>query len=219
MDTLESFLSFCCRYDPRLEPGRSGDFLLQRSVTPAGQTIALIPTSFQSAANGDPYRTVTLSHDFILYELIRGRQVVMSSAVIELYPLYQAYRRARGNVLLGGLGLGVLARLLCEKPEVTSVTAVELHGDIISLCGFRHEKMKILQGDFYTYVHSDPLEKYEYVFFDTFSEGEDLYGSVIIPMKRFFLETYPALRCDFWNEDHLKMEYFSSRGPALRTAH
>jgi hypothetical protein len=45
--------------------------------------------------------------------------------------LYSQYDLAYGRVLLTGLGFGILAKALSEKPEVTAVTVVELNQDVI----------------------------------------------------------------------------------------
>lgn len=41
--------------------------------------------------------------------------------------------RARGEVLIGGLGLGMVALGIALKPEVTKVTVIELNADVIAL--------------------------------------------------------------------------------------
>ena len=45
--------------------------------------------------------------------------------------LLSQYENASGKVLLGGLGLGMLALLLDNKPEVTEITVVEMNQNVI----------------------------------------------------------------------------------------
>jgi hypothetical protein len=45
--------------------------------------------------------------------------------------LYSQFDLAYGDVLLTGLGFGILAKALTQKEEVTSVTVVELNKDVI----------------------------------------------------------------------------------------
>lgn len=52
---------------------------------------------------------------------------------LEIREMYSSYDLAYGDVLVSGLGFGILALWLCSKPEVKSVTVVEISEDVISL--------------------------------------------------------------------------------------
>jgi hypothetical protein len=52
---------------------------------------------------------------------------------IQAKELYSSYDQAYGDVVLSGLGFGLLALWIAQKPEVTSVRVYEKHLDIISL--------------------------------------------------------------------------------------
>jgi hypothetical protein len=69
--------------------------------------------------------------------------------------LYSQYDLAYGNVLVTGLGFGILTKALSEKPEVVSVTVVELEKDVIDayvLSNTLNDKVTIVQGDASTYT-------------------------------------------------------------------
>lgn len=51
----------------------------------------------------------------------------------EVKELYSSYDLAYGDVLITGLGFGIIALWTCNKPEVTSVTVVENSQDVIDL--------------------------------------------------------------------------------------
>jgi hypothetical protein len=51
----------------------------------------------------------------------------------EIKELYSSYDLAYGDVLLTGLGFGILALWLCNKPEVKSVTVVEKFSEVIEI--------------------------------------------------------------------------------------
>jgi spermidine synthase len=51
----------------------------------------------------------------------------------EIRQMYSSYDLAYGDVLISGLGFGILALWLCSKPEVDSVTVVEISEDVIKL--------------------------------------------------------------------------------------
>ena len=67
---------------------------------------------------------------------------------------YSQYDLAYGKVLLTGLGFGILAKALSEKPEVTSVTVVELNQEVIDaflLHNTLNSKVTIVLGDASTF--------------------------------------------------------------------
>lgn len=51
----------------------------------------------------------------------------------EIREMYSAYDLAYGDVLLSGLGFGILPLWIASKPEVKSVTVVEFSQDIINI--------------------------------------------------------------------------------------
>ncbi|MCK9407819.1 MAG: hypothetical protein M0R68_01660 [Bacteroidetes bacterium] len=205
--SLDEYFSLCFTLDLNLQPRTSGEYQLFRSVYPQGSIMPIVPTTVQARLWGFEYRTVTMEHDFMLYEIWRGNQCIMSNVGVELFPLYIPYLRAKGHVLLGGLGIGFLAQMLCLKENVVSVTAVEFSPDVIDLCTFSHPKINIVPGDFYAYLKEQNLSRFEYIYFDTFSDGLNHYESTIIPMRKYLIESYPGMPFDFWNEDEMKIEH------------
>ncbi len=65
--------------------------------------------------------------------LMRGTTLVMSDTPAERRDHSYAIRMAKGDVLVNGLGLGLVATAMLAKPEVTSVTVVEKSADVIAL--------------------------------------------------------------------------------------
>lgn len=64
--------------------------------------------------------------------------------------LYSQYDQAYGDVLITGLGFGILAKALSEKDEVSSVTVLELHDDVIEAFlahNTLNNKVRIVQAD------------------------------------------------------------------------
>jgi hypothetical protein len=135
------------------------------------------------------------------------QRVYHVSNEIEMFPLHIPFVRAKGNVLVGGLGVGALGRLMCARENVRSVTVVEFRPDVIRLYSFQNIKLKIIENDFYNYLREQNLSRFDYIYFDILSDGAHQYGSVVIPMRNYLLEHYPSIPFDFWNEDQLKAEY------------
>jgi len=75
---------------------------------------------------------------------------------------------ANGDVLIGGLGLGMVLLAVQEKEEVNSVTAVEIHQEIIDLVVPQlplNGKVTIVHGDIFEWYPPKGV-KYDTIYFD-----------------------------------------------------
>lgn len=138
--------------------------------------------------------------------LENGREwmTLMPNETITTLP---AVREAKGRVLTYGLGLGYFTYMASEKPEVESVTVVELSGDAISLFEthilpqFAHkEKVTVIRDDAFRFAETRMADgKYDFVFADFWhdvGDGRDLY----LKMKEY--EKYsPGTRFSYWLEN------------------
>ncbi len=92
-----------------------------------------VPSFFIKEGSSGNIKIVEMGKGFVLYE---GSEFWMNSpknndSVIK--QMYSSYDLGHGNVLVSGLGFGILALWLCSKPEVLSVTVVEFSEDVIKL--------------------------------------------------------------------------------------
>ena len=73
----------------------------------------------------------------------------MSDTPFKRQTNYDIGREASGDVLIVGLGLGMVAAALCRKPEVRSVTVLEIEPEVIALVSphIRHRKLRVLLAD------------------------------------------------------------------------
>jgi hypothetical protein len=119
---------------------------------------------------------------------------------------YACYDLAYGDVLITGLGFGMLATWLASKPEVTSVKVIEFYQEVIDLfteSNLVPDKVTIELGDAKNYKTND---KFDCVFLDHFPDHSDepIYEEVLeisknIPnhnvlwfwsLERWYLENY-----------------------------
>ena len=91
--------------------------------------------------------------------LLRNQEVIMSNTPAEIAGcdrfIREACRRG-GNILINGLGLGVVLQALLGGPTltvITSITVIEISADVIKLVApyFTEPRVKIIQGDAFTY--------------------------------------------------------------------
>lgn len=73
----------------------------------------------------------------------------MSDTGMERRTNQKALLEANGNILLLGLGIGMLAVACCRSDQVDSVTALEIEPQVIALVEpyIRHPKLTVIQGD------------------------------------------------------------------------
>lgn len=128
---------YCPPYRPMrevLEPAQVGDWKLAYYDMDAD---FVRTQQIRGAMNGgEHYREV--------FDLVPGRYVclyggrwkqtpLMSDTPMERRTCLDFVRAARGRVLVGGLGIGMTLVAIAAKPEVSSITVVELSEDIIQL--------------------------------------------------------------------------------------
>lgn len=85
-------------------------------------------------------------------QLLRNGELWMSDTPDEISDHMHFIGRARGKVLIHGLGIGVCLAPVLSKDEVNSVTVVEIDPDVIALVASTYlerfgERLKIIQAD------------------------------------------------------------------------
>ena len=85
--------------------------------------------------------------------LVRGGTVVMSNTPAEISDHVHFIRKAKGNVLINGLGIGMCLKAVLEKEEVTGVTVIEKSADVIGLVAphYQDDRLEIINADAYEY--------------------------------------------------------------------
>lgn len=84
----------------------------------------------------------------------KGRGLIMSDTPAERYDHAPFVRRATGDVLISGLGIGMCVGAVLRKPDVRSVTVLEIEQDVIDLVAahYRDERLSVICTDARQYV-------------------------------------------------------------------
>jgi spermidine synthase len=69
----------------------------------------------------------------IYKKLVRNGTLVMSNTPDEIRDFSSFVHKAKGKILVNGLGIGVLLKALLNKDEVTEITVIEKSKDVINL--------------------------------------------------------------------------------------
>lgn len=96
-----------------------------------------------------------------------GNTLMMSDTRMERSSNYTVARKAHGDVLIAGLGLGMVLSAILSKPEVKSVTVIEKHQDVIDLIAphFNPSKLSIICADIFEW-QPPKSRKFDTIYFD-----------------------------------------------------
>jgi hypothetical protein len=97
--------------------------------------------------------TDTVHPDDAPYVLPDGFQLMMSDADMERRSNLEAWKRAHGNVLVFGLGLGMLTTAIVARPSVRHITVIERNPDVIAAVWphVQHPKLSVVRADAFTF--------------------------------------------------------------------
>jgi hypothetical protein len=122
-----------------------------------------------------------------------NRVVVMSMTPMEVISQRPGLRKARGNVLIGGLGMGWLTRRVCEKKGVSHVTVCEIDPGIAQFFGyqlkreFKHLDIEVV--DVYHHLDSK-FHVYDTILMDIWSSGG---GAELDSRFKFVMVSHPRV--------------------------
>lgn len=127
----------------------------------------------------------------------------------EIETMKEPIRKARGRVLVYGLGIGYFAYMASQKQEVDSVTIIERDQNVIDLfeeCILpqfpNKNKISIVKSDAFDYAKNEMKKgSFDYVFTDLWhdvSDGVDLY----VKMKKYEA-LCPNSHFEYWIEDSI----------------
>ena len=127
----------------------------------------------------------------------------------EIETMKEPVEKARGSVLVYGLGLGYFAYMISIKERVSSVTIVERDESVIELFTEHilpqfenRDKINIVQADAFVFAEKEmSKKKYDYVFVDLWhdvSDGTEMY----IKMKKYE-QKLPKAEFSYWIEDSI----------------
>ena len=120
------------------------------------------------------------NEDYSFPALMEGKNIWMSLNPNEINTMKDGIKKAKGNVLVLGLGLGYYPFMISNKDEVRSVTIIELEKDIINLFNkhlyplFKNRnKIKVINDDGITFLRKNDLNQYDTIFIDIWHDVDD----------------------------------------------
>jgi hypothetical protein len=126
---------------------------------------------------GFPSQTQLLTHTMATLHLKHG-ETVMEDSLRELRKHLPIWLRAKGRVLVTGLGLGCVVRGLLASPAVEQITVVEIDANILRVVGHEfsaNPRVRLIHGDAFKV---QLREKFEAAWHDLWTDG-DVHLSVL----------------------------------------
>ena len=156
----------------------------------------------QAYTRGVSPLTVKLTAPLKIHELTEGDGVWMTDLPEELNQIGQMIYeiQPRGRVLVGGLGLGIVARTLAALDQVLTVTVVEKNSDVIKLCA--DENFRVVHDDIKNFLQTTNLQ-FDYFLLDTWAgTNESTWWGTVLPLRRIIRNRFGAKRViHCWAED------------------
>jgi hypothetical protein len=206
------------KYEPRwyaspidLDERTCGEICVAHRTVCAGELLPVVGMR-QAALRGLRPVNARLPYDLRVHELRSGEHGVwMTDLPEELNQVEEAVFNVEpcGDVLIGGLGLGILASAVVAQDDVKSVEVVEINPDVIELCdvGWGYA---ITCADIARYLHD--CDHYDTYMLDTWQgTSEDTWWSMVMPLRRTIRRRFgerPKVWC--WAEDIIMPQVVSS---------
>ncbi|AFU88200.1 methyltransferase [Caulobacter phage CcrColossus] len=111
---------------------------------------------------------------------------------------------AKGDILISGLGLGMVVKALLKKPEITSITVLELSEDVIKLVApsYPDPRVRIIHADCRTWKAD---RKFDYAWHDIWAEVSlDDLPEMQLLRRRYAKAMKASQRQHVWGEDLIK---------------
>ena len=132
------------------------------------------------------FKVVASEDDTILYQLINDKWMnIMDDGGEEGVQATAFLNAATGDVLLAGLGLGMVLQPLIDNQNVTSITIIEKQQEVIDLVSphiVSSKIINIIHDDIYTWT---PDKNYDVAWFDSYiypADGDDPLGTYLSDM-------------------------------------
>ena len=127
-------------------------------------------------------------------------ELVMSNTNMEVDTHLKAISKAKGNVLVSGLGLGLYLTAVKDMEEVKSITVIEKSKDVIELIGkyYKNDKIKIINDDIFKY---ETDEHFDLIWLDIWRDFNEDNLKEMELLRNKFSKNSNEILC--WSEDIL----------------
>jgi hypothetical protein len=189
----------------RLDKIENEEFRFSSELLPANQLFNVSGIIFDKNRElNDWMQLRALDQPFKAAVLWQNDDVWMLDAPSESYTIDPYAKKASGNVLTFGLGIGYFVYMAMLNPNVKSVTIIEKSSSVIEMFNQyilpqfpQIEKIEIIEGDAFDYFNEKFIQGFDYVFVDIWKSGNDGF----LTIEKLLQKYYPPIeKVDFWIE-------------------
>ena len=120
-------------------------------------------------------------------KLTENGRVVMSNTDMEKRTNREFCNCANGDVLIGGLGIGMIIMAIQDNPAVNSITVLEKNQEVIDLVASQlefNDKVNIIHADVFSWKPARG-QKFDCIYMDVWEYiNEDIYREEMLSLKR-----------------------------------
>lgn len=193
-----------------LPPKKLGRFSIDHKILKAGSKQTIV--SMRNAIfMGLKPTAIVLTEDVTIHQLKdKSCGMWMTSMFQEIEQHSRQLNRFQGDVLIGGLGLGLAVALLQQHPKgVKSITVVEKSRSIISMIEPhipRYCNVRIVNSDLFKFLKKAQSTgtKFDYAFYDIWQPtGESMVKKFTLPLREASIGVVKQSNIEQWNEDEM----------------
>lgn len=140
---------------------------------------------------------------------------VMSDTWMEQFTNQEIIEKATGDVLIAGLGIGLILTLLEEKDEVRSITVLEKNRAVIDLVApwFNNLIIDIVHADVFTW---QPTQNFDTIYFDIWPDISDLHYEETNTLHKKYRPYLRRSNPDHFMQSWMRNEFRKLRRRAIR---
>jgi len=167
-----------------------------------GRTACYVYGEFRNPSPPGTYVSLRLRND-------DGQsQVMMSDFYYERATCVEVVQRAHGEVLIAGLGVGMILHPILKKPEVSSVTVIEKYQDVVDLISPtlpRDPRLAIVTADIFQW-RPPSVCRYDVIWFDIWPDIETTRLTEMARLHRRFRRYLNRENAQCWMESWHRKE-------------
>ena len=170
----------------KLPERTSGKMSIRHEPYGAGRDFTVVSMRTSVLTGERPGKIIVLAPGHIHQLMEKGKGMWMSDLPCEIWQHAKFVPELFGNVLIGGLGIGLILKLLESNPRIKSVTVVEKSEDVISLVWDNLNllyKANIVNADLFKFLRVCPL-KFNSAYYDIWThDGAMDWENYVLPLR------------------------------------
>ena len=141
--------------------------------------------------------------------------LVMSDTWMERFTNQRIIEKATGDVLIAGLGIGLILTLLEEKDGVKSITVVEKSKDVIDLVApyYNNLTIDIVNADIFEW---EPTVKFDTIYFDIWPDISGDHYEETKTLHKKYRRSLNRSNPDHFMQSWMRNEFRKLRRKAIR---